>query len=284
MLGRIYPAGSFRQTLDYCLEDKRLSQAQGGGVLFKDRAEIIWYNQCFGNKQELTRQFNEVARLEPNMSLPVFHITLSLPPGEQLKKGALAELAADCARSLDFEKNQYVAILHKDTARQHLHLVANRVGFDRHTVSDSFSHGKIADFCRQAERRHGLRQELSPRRYLTEEQRQIPRHGLRLDKLKQHIREALQESRDYPQFEHSMRQRGYTVFKSEKGIAFMDEKQVVFKGSEAGHSLHSIEANLAMGLSRLQQEVQRRQLSQQQEEQQRERERHHHHWDEELSL
>lgn len=284
MIGRIYPAGSFRQTLDYCLEDKRLSLVQGGDVLFQDRAEIIWYNQCFGNKQELTRQFNQVARLERNMSLPVFHITLSLPPGERLTKGALVELAADCARSLNFENNQYLTILHKDTAQQHLHLVVNRVGFDGHTVSDSFSYGKMADFCREAELRHGLRQELSPRRYLTEEQRQTPRHGLRLDKLKVHIREALQESESYPQFEHSMRQRGYSIFKNEKGIAFMDEKQVVFKGSEVGHPLRSIEADLAIGLSLRQQQTLRQQLVQQREEQQRARERHPHHWDEGLSL
>src|SRR5258708_40148799 len=133
-------------------------------------------------------------------------MSLSLPPAETLRKGAMVERAADCARSLDFEKNQYLTILHKDTAQQHLPLVVIRVGFARHTVSDSFSYGKMADFCGEAELRHGPRQELSPRRYQTEQQRQTPRHGLRLDKLKSHIREALQDSRDYPQFEHNMRQ------------------------------------------------------------------------------
>ena len=150
MMGRINVPGSFRKTITYCLEDKHLSQAQGGGALFKDRADILWYNLCFGNKRELIRQFNEVARLKPNMSKPVFHISLSLPPGERLKKGDLMNLAVDCARSLGFDRHQYLVILHKDTAQQHLHLVANRVGFDGRAISDSFSKGKIADYCREA--------------------------------------------------------------------------------------------------------------------------------------
>ena len=278
MFGRFNTAGSFRQTLNYCLEDKYLTQARGGAAIYKQRAEIIWYNQCFGNKQELTRQFNEVAHLNPNMSLPVLHISLSLPTDERYPKGFLAGLASDCAHSLDFDKHQYVAILHKDTLQQHIHLVANRIGFDGHTVSDSYSHGKIADYCREAERRLGLRQEQNPRRYQTPEQRQTPRHGQRLDKLEWHIRDALHQSLDYPQFEHNMQQRGYRVLKNEKGIAFMDEKNIVFKGSETGHPLRDIENSLAMNVLRLQQEQQRQREQQQKKELEREQERQHRHY------
>jgi len=274
MFGRFNTAGSFRQTLNYCLEDKHLTQAQGGAAIYKDRAEILWYNQCFGNKQDLIRQFNEVAHGRPNMSLPVLHISLSLPTGEQYTKGFLAGLAADCARSLDFEKHQYVAILHKDTLQQHIHLVANRIGFDGHTVSDSYSYGRMADYCREAERRLGLRLEQNPRRYQTPEERQIPRHGQRLDKLSLHIQQALNQSLDYPQFEGNMQQRGYRVLKSPRGIAFMDEKNIVFKGSETGHSLRIIEKGLAMNVLRLQREQELK--LQQEKEREREQQRHHH--------
>ncbi|HTI10904.1 MAG TPA: relaxase/mobilization nuclease domain-containing protein [Puia sp.] len=277
MMGRINTPDSFRQTITYCLEDKHLSQSQGGEALFKDRAEILWYHQCFGNKRELIRQFNEVARLKPNMSKPVFHISLSLPPGERLTKGALVNLAFDCARSLGFDRHQYLAILHKDTAQQHLHLVANRIGFDRHTVSDSFSRGKIADYCRDAERRLGLRQELGPRRYLTKEQRKTPRKGMRLDKLKQQIEQALQESRDYPQFEQNMQQRGYRVLKGKRGITFMDEKKVFIKGSDTGYPLRTIDKTLAIDLDlRLREKQRQEQRKQQEQEEQHQQQRHRH--------
>jgi hypothetical protein len=66
-----------------------------------------------------------------------------------------------------------------------------------------------------------------------------------------------------------MRERGYSVLKNEKGIAFMDEKNVVFKGSEAGHSLHIIEATLSKDLGLRQHELQRQQELQRQEDQHR---------------
>ena len=254
MMGRIHNATSFGQSLSYCLEDKLLPKDQRTPrqVLFKDRAEIIQYNQCFGNKQQLIRQFNEVSRLDLNMSQPVFHISLSFPPGERLSKSTLADIATGCAKSFDFDKHQFVTILHKDTEQQHIHLVANRVGFDRHTVSDSFSYGRIADYCREAERRHNLTKELGPRRYLSKGQRQLPRHGLRLDRLKEHIQLALEKTTDYPSFQQQMEEDGYTVYKG-RGIAFMDEKHVIIKGSETGYSLRTIETALEENLH-LQQE------------------------------
>ena len=54
------------------------------------------------------------------------------------------QLCRDCATDLGFENNQYVAIHHKDTNLQHLHIVANRIGFDKRTVSDSDNFQKIA--------------------------------------------------------------------------------------------------------------------------------------------
>jgi hypothetical protein len=246
MMGRIHTAQSFGDCLSYCLEDKRLSARQTGRpgeVLFKDRAEIIGYNQCFGDRQQLVRQFNAVSHLHPNMSRPVFHISLSFPPGERLSKGALADIADSCARFLDFDRHQYVTILHKDTPQQHIHIVANRIGFNRHTANDSYSHGRIADYCRQAERLHHLVRELGPRRYQSQQQRQLPRHGMRLDRLREQIRLSLQAAKDYPAFEQKMQQQGYTVYK-DRGIAFMDKKNVIIKGSEAGFSLKKIEETL----------------------------------------
>ena len=292
-MGMIHTAASFRQTLAYCLEDKKLSLRQEQKltafhepgrsfpddpalsltgdlhlslakdlhpspvdeerqrpvqrlrqVAFKDRAEIFYYNQCYGTKQDLVRQFNEVARLKLNVSEPVFHISLSLPPGESLQKARLVDLALHCAQYLDFEKHQYVAVLHKDTAQQHFHLVANRIGFDGHTADDSFSYGRMADFCREAETRHNLVRELGPRRYLPKEERQVQRHGLRLDKLKEDITQSLRQSVTYPEFREQMQGHGYKVYDENRGIAFMDEKNVFFKGSEAGYSRHEIELTL----------------------------------------
>jgi Relaxase/Mobilisation nuclease domain len=82
-----------------------------------------------------------------------------LLPGEQLEKAKLQQLAAECAKQMGFEKNQFLAIAHIDTSHQHLHIVANRVGYDVRVVSDSNNYKKIAEYCRKMELKHDLKQQ-----------------------------------------------------------------------------------------------------------------------------
>jgi hypothetical protein len=254
MRGTVSTGRTFGKSIDYCLKDKLVN----GQVIYKDRAEILYYHQCYGREAEMAQQFKEVARLNQNMSKPVMHISLNLPPEESLPKSKLVQLARECASHMDFENHQYVVILHKDTSHQHVHLVANRIGFDQHVTSDSCSYAKIDEYCREAEVRHHLTQQLHTLCYRTEEERQIPRHGLRLDGLKENIHQSLLMSKDVDEFKVQMQGRGYTVYHSQRGMAFMDEKHVVFKGCEAGYPFHKIESILSQDLSlRQEQEKQR---------------------------
>ena len=139
------------------------------------------FNQCFGNQQELIEQFNAVRQLNPKVSKPVLHITLSLAVGDQLTRDKVMELCEQCAREMGFENNQYIAVQHLDTNHLHLHIVANRIGFDQRTVSDSNNYKKIAAYCRKMELKYKLTQVLSPRLFLSKEQRLIPRNDKRKD-------------------------------------------------------------------------------------------------------
>ena len=261
MIGKIYTRQSFSMSFSYCLEDK-LSPGQTQHprqVLFKDRAEIIQFNQCYGNRQQLIRQFNEVSRLRPCMSLPVFSISLSFPPGERLKLSTLTDIATGCAQHFGFDRHQFVTILHKDTPQQHIHIVANRIGFDRHTASDRHSARRLADYCRQAEREHNLRQTPGPFRYRSQEQRQEPRQNIRLNKLKEYIKLTLSTTNHYSEFEQAMQQHGYSIRRQQRGISFMDADHIIFRGSEAGYALRFIEAALSENLLLRQREERLRQ-------------------------
>ena len=163
MIGKIKTGKSFRGCLLYCLNDKLKKQKEE--VIFKNRAEIIMYNKCFGNEKELIQQFNEVRLLNPKLSKSVLHITLSFAKGEHLNENKLALISEACAKDLGFENSQFVAVLHKDTQHQHLHIVANRIAFDKKTVSDSNNYQKIANFCRKTESKYGLQQVLNRRNF-----------------------------------------------------------------------------------------------------------------------
>jgi hypothetical protein len=243
VIGKITIGKSFKGCLLYCLNDKR--QELKNEPVMNERAEIIMFNQCYGNQQELTRQFNEVRQLNLKLSKPVLHITLSLAPGEQLSKDKMMEMCQDCAKDIGFENNQYVAIHHKDTKHQHLHIVANRIGFDKRTVSDSKNYQRIATYCRKMELKYQLKQVLSPRQFLSKDQRLIPRQDARKERLKRDIQQALKQVRNFGEFEQKMRSLGYQVLKG-RGISFIDNKKVKIKGSDVGFSLMKIEKIFAV--------------------------------------
>lgn len=231
MIGKIIIGKSFRGCISYCLDKKE--------------SELLCNNLCYGNKKELISQFNEVRKLNQNLSKPVQHITISLAKGEQLDNARLVTIAEDCAKDLGFEKNQYIVIAHRDTVHQHIHIVANRVSFDGKTVKDNHNYRKIAVYCRKMEEKHGLQKVLSPRRYLSKELRHLPRADQRKEKLLRDIKECLIASKNYSEFELRIKTLGYQVNKA-RGIAFVDPQKVRIKGSEVGYSLSKIEKILSL--------------------------------------
>lgn len=231
MIGKIIIGKSFRGCINYCLDKKE--------------AELLNTNLCYGNKKELITQFNEVRLLNQNLSKPVQHITISLAKGEHLNKARLVSIAEDCAKDLGFEKNQYIVIAHHDTGHQHLHIVANRVGFDAKTLKDNHNFRKMAEYCRNMEVKHGLQKVLSPRRYLPKEQRNLPRTDQRKEKLRHDIKKSLAMSKNYAEFEQQIKRLGYQVSKA-RGIIFTDPQKVRVKGSEVGYSLSKIEKILLL--------------------------------------
>ena len=241
MIGKITIGKSFRGCILYCLNDK--IQRPNQEEIMKNRAEILLFNKCYGNQKELIQQFNEVRQLNTKLSKPVLHITLSFAPGEKLANNKLMEICESCAKDFGFENNQFIAINHKDTDHQHLHIVANRIGFDKKTVSDSNNYKKIANFCRKMELKYELQQVLNPKKFLSKEMRLIPRLDRRKELLKTCIKNALNQSKNYAEFEQKMKAKGYQVIKG-RGISFIDSKKVKVKGSEVNFSLQIIERML----------------------------------------
>lgn len=262
MIGKITIGKSFGGCIRYCLEDKlelsheeKLAMSKQDGLKHENRAEVLEYNMCYGDKKELTRQFNEVRALRPQLSSPVMHITLSLDQEDVFTKEKLRQMGQDFAREFGFEKNQYLLVYHKDTKHPHLHIIANRVGFDGSRINDSNSYRKVANLCRKLELKYGLKQVLNPDRFLTQQQRQDYSREQRVDQrkeqLKQNIRDCLLTATDFSDFVRKMEQRKVQIVKS-RGVSFIDDKKMKVKGSEVGYSLMTIEKILSHSLERRQ--------------------------------
>lgn len=271
---------SFRHDINYCLKDK-LTQATGTverQIAYRQRAEIIHFNQCYGTKPELVRQFREVTELNHNICEPYLHIVLSLPPQDHLSNSQWADVSVECSKALGFERNQYIAIRHRDRPHEHIHILANRINFQGDVVQDRYLLRKINNFCLQAEIDHGLTRTEGMRCFLPKELRDTPRYGERLHRLQETITTSLATASTISSFQEDMRAQGYKVYRNERGIAFHEEKGVIYRGYETGYPWKKIEhilgENAALELKQKQELEQRR--SQETAEEERQVQRHGH--------
>ncbi|MFY0255967.1 relaxase/mobilization nuclease domain-containing protein [Chitinophaga sp. 30R24] len=226
-------------------EEKKQELSLKDSLQHKNRAEVLSYNKCFGNLKELAGQFLGVAKLSKRVEKPVFHFSLRLAPGETLTNNQLIEVGRECAKEFGVADNQYICVLHKDTKEQHIHIVANRVGYNSKVASDSNSYKRMAALCRKLEKQYKLQEVLSPRAFLSPKDRLLPRQDQRKEKLKTDIRQTLEKVHSYVEFQQRMQALGYKLIKG-RGISFIDDKKVKVKGSEVGFSLAKIEKVLAL--------------------------------------
>lgn len=146
MKGNVAKTGkSFKNRVDYIL---------------KDDHSFICSNMSAdkNNVSDLTDEFKAVSSFKPDINKPTFHAFLSLPKDEMLTDEQWQEIAKDYLRemNIDIDKHQYICVRHKDTDKDHIHIVANRVGLD-----GSVWHGQHSAFntiaaCERLEVKHGL--------------------------------------------------------------------------------------------------------------------------------
>lgn len=154
MIGKQRKGSGFRGVLNY--------------VLDPHKGHLIGGTMEGQTPRELAREFAQIRQLNPNLKKPVYHVSLSLSPGEHLNDAEWNSIADRYMAEMGFARSPYVAVRHTDRDHDHIHIVASRIGLDGKTVSDSRDYersektirGIEADFglqrvapCREAERR-----------------------------------------------------------------------------------------------------------------------------------
>lgn len=145
MISNIAKGNGFRGTLNYDLD--------------KDGAELIGGNMSGRNARELATEFGAVRDHNHRCDNPVFHASLSAPPGERYSDDKWNAVARDYLQGMGFDpdKNQYVAIRHTDREHDHVHIVANRIDSERYKAVDSkHDFRRTQAVCREVEINHGL--------------------------------------------------------------------------------------------------------------------------------
>lgn len=146
MKGNVAKLGrSFKNRVDYIL---------------KDDHDFICSNMAsdYNNVSDLTDEFKTVSSFRQDIKKPVFHAFLSLPKNEHLTDEQWQEIAKDYLKemNIDIDKHQYICVRHNDTDKEHIHIVANRVGLDGSVWLGQHSAFNTIAACERLEVKHGL--------------------------------------------------------------------------------------------------------------------------------
>lgn len=145
MKAKVDRGDSFRGILDYALGK------EGGNA-----CEIVGGNMVGMTARDLASEFGLSREARPNVKRPVWHTSLSLPPGETADSEKWAEIASDFMQGMGLAHHQYVAIQHHDTDIDHIHLISSRIALDGDLYHGAWDAKRAIALTQELEEKHGL--------------------------------------------------------------------------------------------------------------------------------
>lgn len=142
MKAKIERGRGFRGVLNYAL-------GKGCGY-------VVGGNMTGTTPRDLSAEFAISRRLRPDVSRPVWHTSLSLPPGERLSDSEWSTVVDDFMSRMGFSDHQYVAVRHSDTGKDHVHIVASRIGLDGSLYHGKYEALNAIQLTQELELKYGL--------------------------------------------------------------------------------------------------------------------------------
>lgn len=144
MIAKLTKGRGFRGALEYSLKESK-------GFLLDT-------NMGGSTPRALAREFGQIRALRPELTRPVHHASIALPPRESLSDEQWQAVGRAYLEGMGFTNNQYVVVRHTDTAHPHIHILVNRITLDGKLISDSKDYYQQEQIMRQLEKEYGLTQ------------------------------------------------------------------------------------------------------------------------------
>ncbi len=255
MIGKAGLGSYAKGILEYCYyEKKNLSESKRQQLTAKDvRGELV-YIQNLGidykhdgrlNIDYLSKQFVHNRNHNKNLSKFIWHQTFSFPPEEKVSKETMWTICERFSEEFGFENNQLIAFIHRDTAHEHFHIVANRVSGNGKNTADHFNnYRRTGDFCRKIELELGLK--ITAEMNLKRKEKAL---GIDQDPkvvLQQQLPRILTASGNFNEFTRFMKKEGFSCDIG-RGLTFIQiTTGQKIKGSDVGreYSLQNVKKRL----------------------------------------
>lgn len=145
MIGKIVTGKSFGGAVEYVLKKEKTRLLDSDGVDTESIRAII---DDFNFQRKARREIAKV----------VGHVSLSFHKDDapKLTDNLMRELAAAYMERMGVADTQYIVARHTDTEHPHLHIIYNRVKYDRTLVADKNERSRNVKVCKQLKRQYGL--------------------------------------------------------------------------------------------------------------------------------
>jgi len=225
MVAKIVKGQSFKGVINYVLDKAKQTEILAvEGLRLKSHESVI-------------RSFDIQARMNPNVSKTVGHISLdfSAQDKDKLTNAKMVQIAKDYMEKMGIVNTQYIIGRHHDKEHPHIHLVFNRVDNNGKTISDKNDRYRSEKICKELTEKYGL--------YFAEGKENVKRHRLKEpDKTKYEIYDALKAAvakcKNWKELDKELKRQGISMsFKYKgnanevQGIRF-EKKGYTFNGSK----------------------------------------------------
>ncbi len=212
-------------------------------VLEKDRAELLDY-EAIGSSDPViaTSNFNDICHIRPRVKYAVWHASLSFAYEDKLSKEQMISIGRDYLEKIGLDNNQYLMVRHHDTRHDHIHIIANRIGFTGKLASDRWCKNRTARVCDILEEKYGLtvaRNNWKNKIFINDK---IPLKKEIKEKIRLALSSGLEHGlSDFDQLKMALKDQGIElIFHVQKtgrinGISFRC-RGLTFKGSSIDHS------------------------------------------------
>lgn len=124
----------------------------------KKKAHIIASDGVLlDNNRSIIHSFEYQAGAKPSAKKPAGHLSLNfaLQDKARLTDELMVEIAEEYMRQMGITDTQFILVRHRDKEHDHTHLVYNRVGYNKKTISSGNDWKKSTKVCRAITEKSG---------------------------------------------------------------------------------------------------------------------------------
>lgn len=213
-----------------------ISYCKNALVYCEKGGELLTTNKSLGNAKQIYDQMQLNNSSNDKCINHTFHVKIRIAPEDKGKLNSQdwIDISSSYAKKIGFNNNPFAVYIHKEaTDDEHIHIVGSRIKSDNTAVSDSFTHYKNMDWCREIEKKYKLRK-VARVLEAYKAKKLFENEDLRTDALRKIVIKAINQSDNMADFKFHLKNSKVDV-KIGRGISFKYDK-VVIKGSKLGRA------------------------------------------------